>query len=249
MKPVSEKAAEILFNRFLLQSFPLGTIELFAPSSAQEFKSGYDSKLAGHVAFREIYLQFKAPTYSNRRNLFTISVISHQHQLLKAYPPHSAYYVAPMFRSLRELNEAQRDLTVAVDFLKHFVCIEVSGLPSEVDFFHFLQPESHRESPQVKYKTPADSTTKTATHAVQRPGWLSGSGLVTKFRDNEIGSTFPLEFKQVDDVLYAEARESGQGSLFDCAEQLSASKFGVAVRKDVRHATQPDWMPNNALQR
>lgn len=167
MKPVSEKAAEILFNRFLLQSFPLGTIVLFAPSSAQEFKSGYDSKLAGHAAFLEIYLQFKAPTYSNRRNLFTISVTSHQHQLLKAYPPHSAYYVAPMFRSLRELNEAQRDLTVSVDFLKHFVCIEVSGLPAEVDFFHFLQPESHRESPQVKYKTPDDGTTRTATHAVQ----------------------------------------------------------------------------------
>lgn len=69
-------------------------------------------------------------------------------------------------------------------------------------------------------------------------GWLRGSGLVTKFRDSEIGRTVvTLEFKQVDDVLHAEARESGQGSLFDCADQLSASEFGVAVRKDfdMRH--------------
>ncbi len=38
-RPVSEKAAEILFNRFLLQAFPLGSLELFAPSSAEEFRT------------------------------------------------------------------------------------------------------------------------------------------------------------------------------------------------------------------
>lgn len=237
MKPVSEKAAEILFNRFLLQSFPLGTIELFAPSSFEEFKSGYDSKLSGHSAFREMYLQFKSPTYSSRRNLFTISVTQHQHQLLRAYPFHSAYYVAPMFRTLRELNEAQRDLTVAIDFLKDYVCIEISGLPAEVNFFQFVPPESHRESPQVTYKIPADGGTRTATHAIQGSGWMRGSGLVTKFRDNEIGNAISLDPSQVNLESDSISDDSELGSPVNLARPLSASEFGVVVRKDVRHTT------------
>jgi hypothetical protein len=39
---MSEKAAEILFNRYMLQSFGLGGAQLFAPSSIEEFKNGYD---------------------------------------------------------------------------------------------------------------------------------------------------------------------------------------------------------------
>jgi len=38
--PVCEKNIEILFNRFFLQSFPLGSLEIFAPSSAEDFLEG-----------------------------------------------------------------------------------------------------------------------------------------------------------------------------------------------------------------
>jgi hypothetical protein len=62
MRPVSEKAAEILFTRFMLQAFPLGKIEIFAPSSAEEFITGYDARFVGEDPFRQIYLQFKAPS-------------------------------------------------------------------------------------------------------------------------------------------------------------------------------------------
>src|SRR5688500_17920528 len=136
-KPVNEKSAEILFNRFLLQAFPLGAIELFAPSSVEEFRRGYDTKIVGLTCFREIYLQFKAPTYSKARARFTIRPTRHQHSLLQAYDIDSAYYVASTFQSLKELNEAQTSLQAEADFLQHFVCIEISHLPAVVDFFHY----------------------------------------------------------------------------------------------------------------
>ena len=109
-RPVSEKTAEILFNRSFLHAFPLGSLELYAPSSVEEFHNGYDAKVVGRSTFSEIYLQFKSPTYSDKRDQFTIQLTPHQHRLLKAYPPLSAYYVAPMFLSLHDLNKAQGNL-------------------------------------------------------------------------------------------------------------------------------------------
>lgn len=156
-RPFSEKTAEILFNRFFLQAFPLGGVQLFAPSSIEELKMGYDTKIARCSSLRELYLQFKAPLYSESRSRFTISPTQHQHRLLrKLYPPHAAYYVAPMFRSLTELNKAQEFVKTAADFLKNFICIEIATLPPQVDFFHYIQPSSHRESPLVKFKIPDD---------------------------------------------------------------------------------------------
>lgn len=61
-RTISEKALEILFNRFLLQCFPLGAVQLFAPTTVEEFRSGYDSRVVGFSSLRELYLQFKAPS-------------------------------------------------------------------------------------------------------------------------------------------------------------------------------------------
>src|SRR5262245_32573423 len=187
-RPVSEKAAEILFNRFLLQSFPLGGVQLFAPSSFEEARTGYDARVVGFSSFREIYLQFKAPLYSESRNRFTISPTPHQHRLLQEYSPNTAFYVAPMFRSLAELNSAQAALRTAADLLRNFVCIELTALPPAVDFFHFIQPSSHRESPLVKFKRPEDGPTRTAIHSVGSDGWLRGSTLLAKFKAAEVGA-------------------------------------------------------------
>jgi hypothetical protein len=233
MKPVSEKAAEILFNRFLLQSFPLGKIELFAPSSIEEFQKGYDSKVAGHKAFREMYLQFKSPSYSERWNLFTITLTSHQHAALKNYPPNSAYYVSPMFRSLGDLNAAQRDLTMAKDFLRYFVCIEISRLPHEVNFCQFIAPGSNRESPQVKYKIPEDGNTRRATHTIQGLGWLRGSGLLEKFRNDEIGTKVTLEHPPNEEGLNCSRSQSGEYSTVDIVKlgRLSEAERWMHIRK------------------
>jgi hypothetical protein len=188
VRPFSEKTAEILFNRFLLQAFPLGGVQLFAPSSIDECKKGYDTKVTGFLSFRELCLQFKAPLYSESRDRFTISPTPHQHRLLqKLYPSRAAYYVAPMFRSLAELNSAQAAVKTVADFLKNFVCIEIAALPPEVDFFHYIQPSGHRESPLVKFKTPNDGQTRTASHPVNGDGWLRGSTLLAKFKAGRVG--------------------------------------------------------------
>lgn len=229
VRPVSEKAAEILFNRFLLQSFPLGGVQLFAPSSIEEFRNGYDAKIVGFSSLREMYLQFKAPLYSESRARFTISPTPHQHQLLKAYPARSAYYVAPMFKSLAEFNLAQAALETAADFLKNFVCIDVAALPAEVDFFHYIQPTSHRKSPLVKFKMPADGRIRTAMHPVSREGWLRGSTLLAKFKAGEAGVQ-----RDLTDGYY---KVVGIGPLaaptdlmWDAAERLAGPDFGVLVR-------------------
>jgi hypothetical protein len=148
----------------------------------------YDSKVVGFSSLRELYLQFKAPLYSEARDRFKLTPTPHQHAVLKAYPPRTAYYVAPTLRSLAELNSAQRDLGSAVDFLRHFICIEVSALPSEVSFFHYTKPANHRRSPEIAFKTSRDGAVRTAEHFVNSDGWHRGSALLTKFKRGEVGA-------------------------------------------------------------
>ena len=143
-RPMSEKAAEILFNRYMLQSFGLGGAQLFAPSSIEEFKNGYDAKIVGFSPLREIYLQFKAPDFLERNQRFTIRTTPHQHALLKSYPARAAYYVSAMFHSMEQMNQAQAILKTAEDFLKDFECVEVSCLPPDVRSIHYSRPENHR---------------------------------------------------------------------------------------------------------
>lgn len=229
-RPFSEKTAEILFNRFLLQAFPLGSVQLFAPSSLDELKKGYDSKVAGFSPLRELYLQFKAPEYSESRARFTISPTPHQHRLLqKLYPSRAAYYVAPMFRSLAELNSAQASVKTVADFLKNFVCIEIATLPPAVDFFHYIQPTSHRESPLVRFKVPDDGQIRTASHPVNGEGWLRGSTLLSKFKAGTVGAHRDLtnDYTRMDGEIACDAQADAD---LESYERLSASEFGVLVR-------------------
>jgi hypothetical protein len=188
LKPIPEKTEEILFNRFFLQGFRLGEVTMYAPSTVEEARNGYDSMFTGLSIFREIYLQFKAPTYSESRGHFTIHTTRHQHRMLKQYPPHTAYYLTHTFSSLEECTEAQRNVRIAVDFLKHFIAIEIAFLPNDVDFFHYYKPHSHRESPQIAYKRTSDGVTRKAEHEVIGDGWLRGNQLVEKFKDDHIGA-------------------------------------------------------------
>ena len=188
MLPMSEKAAEILFTWFILQAFPLGRIELFAPSSREEFVKGYDAHCVGSDPFRQLCLQFKAPTYySESHDRFTIHLTSHQHRLLKAYSANSAFYVAGMLPSLREFTLYQTRVLKAADFLAHFVCIEVSALPPEVDFFHLTRPSLHHLLPHVAFKVPADGAVRVAAHTVTECGWLRGDVLLKQFRGGALG--------------------------------------------------------------
>jgi hypothetical protein len=227
-RPVSEKAAEILFNRFLLQSFPLGGVQLFAPSSIDEFRKGYDAKVAGFRSLREVYLQFKAPLYSESRARFRFSPTPHQHRLLQAlYPPRAAYYIAPMFRSLAEFNAAQATVQTAADFLKNFVCIEVAMLPPEIIFLQYIKPSSHRESPCVKFKTPNDGPTRIASHLVRGDGWLRGSTLLDRFKSGKVGVHRDLMNRHAGGKTFWEAQAKVRS---DSNESLAGAELGGLVR-------------------
>jgi hypothetical protein len=187
-KPISEKTSAMLFNRFMMQAFLLGEVTLFAPSTVDEYVEGYDTLLKSSAVNREICLQVKAPTYSHHWGLFKIDVQEHQHELLQEYPPNTAYYVTHTFRSASEIQEAQRNVAQAADFLLHFVCIEISRLPRNLNFFHYEPPETHSYSPPVKGKLRSEKVRK-ARRDITGEGWCRGKQLRDRLRSSpDIGA-------------------------------------------------------------
>lgn len=190
---VSEKAAEILFNRFMLQWFGLGGAQLFAPTSPQEFACGYDGKVVGFGAMRELYLQFKAPTLSQRDRRFTARLTPHQHERLKRYPPGSAYYVAGMFSSMEHFNRAQAEVKTAEDFLRHFVCVDATALPHDARSVTFGIPESHRHSPEPGFKAFEHGPGPTDFAPLAGSQWERGNTLVAKLKQGQVGRVVRFE--------------------------------------------------------
>lgn len=188
-KPViSEKSIEILFNRCILQSFELGAIHLFAPTSFEEYRSGYDGKIVGKRPLRELYLQYKAPSFSNKNGRYTVLITPHQHQALQfLYPRHSAYYVTPMFRTLEEFKDAQTSLSGSVsNFLMHFVCIDALSIPANARFFNYDHTEQRRSSPKIRFKLESDGNVREGQHPPE--SWCSGSNLLSRFKKGEFGA-------------------------------------------------------------
>ena len=136
----SEKSTEILFNHYLLQMFPIGSVALTAPSSVEEYVTGYDTKVVGATSFQEMYLQFKTPSYysniTKKSTIRTSQGYLQQHQLLQSYPPETAYYVFHTFQSVENLLEAQRKSTTSEQFLRHYIAVETSQLPYKISFLH-----------------------------------------------------------------------------------------------------------------
>lgn len=201
-----EKTAEILFNRYMLQGFRLGEVTTYAPTSREEARAGYDSKLVGLSQFRELYLQFKSPAYSPGKGRFTIRTMEHQHLRLKRYPVKTAYYVAHTFASLTEFTEAQRGIQQAVDFLKYFVAVSASTLPEDVAFLQYHKPTSHRESPKIAYKMSSDGETRTARHPIIGESWMRGNQLIELFKADRIGVLVQLPEVEANTTLFDEER-------------------------------------------
>lgn len=248
-KPISEKTSEILFNHYFLRAFRLGEISVYAPSSVEEFKNGYDSKLIGLSSFRELYLQYKAPIYSENKRHFTIKVTKHQHRMLKQYPDHTAYYVAHTFTSLKDILDAQKKLRISINFLKYFVAIEISSLPEEITFFQYSQPSSHRESLRIRYKKTSDGNCRIASNKIVGSACLRGNQLAEKFKNHCIGTLVQLP----KDFDYQDVRHS----VFDLTENhkvhdnfmwqmtplkaqvmadgCSKTDFGIHLRKELMY--------------
>jgi hypothetical protein len=184
---VSEKAAEILFNRFMLQWFGLGGAQLFAPTSRQEYDHGYDGKVVGFGAMRELYLQFKSPSLSERDRRFTVTLDPRQHSRLRTYPAGSAYYVAGMFSSMADFNRAQTEVRTAEDFLRHFLCVDASALPDNARRVTYGIPESHSHSPRPGYKTGENGRSPLDYVSLDRDTWDRGNTLVDRLRKGQVG--------------------------------------------------------------
>jgi hypothetical protein len=189
---MSEKLLETLFTRFTMQSFGLGGTWVHAPSAKEEFVNGYDMKIVGMKHMRELILQFKKPRIT--KDGFGFSTVPHQHKALRTlYPPHTAYYVSSTFRTMTEIQDAQRNIRSSLDFLKYYVCIEiVSSLPHDLDFIQYERDESLMAR-SVKYKCENDGAIRRAQRPLKGRGcWESGSGLINKFKRRAAGSIVEL---------------------------------------------------------
>ena len=227
-RPMSEKAAEILFNRYMLQSFGLGGAQLFAPSSIEEFKNGYDAKIVGFSPLREIYLQFKAPDFLERNQRFTIRTTPHQHALLKSYPARAAYYVSAMFHSMEQMNQAQAILKTAEDFLKDFVCVEVSCLPPDVRSIHYSRPENHRSSPNVGFKNSQNGKSSNDVQPIIGNSWERGNTLMSKFKTGKLGNVVDLNSADVKHQIAPALEQADDAERY--LTKFSEADFGVFIR-------------------
>jgi hypothetical protein len=189
---ISEKAAEILFCRHMLQWLGLGNAQLFAPTTRKEYESGYDSKIVGSDSMREIYLQFKAPTYSERDRRFTCNLTEHQHLRLRNYPNGTAFYVAAYFKSLDQFNNAQSSTNTTEDFLRNYICIDVKGVADDARCLTFCTPSTMRHSLEPGYKDSRHSNSPKSYTPIESMHCKKGNLLISLLKQEKVGRLIDL---------------------------------------------------------
>lgn len=226
--PVSEKAAEILFNRHMLQWLGLGKAQLFAPTTPEEFRSGYDAKIVGTDSLRELYLQFKAPNYSERDNRFTFELTPHQHARLLRYPAGSAFYVAGHFASLQQLNVVQSSVGTTEEFLRYYVCVDVSGVPASARSVTFAVPPSHRHSVEPGYKDSRHGKSPKDYAALEPRFWERGNSLVSRLKQGQVGRVLTLDYGG---EVASDTRAAPTASAYiEVPSQLECRSLGSFIR-------------------
>lgn len=178
-----EKQVEMLFNHHFLLSFPKGTVALFAPSSREECKLGYDASFTGFKGCFELRLQFKRPRLRKDYG-FTIDLSPHQHIELQRWPQDSAYYVSANFRSLEELQSLLITPIEPADFLHHFLAVEVKNLSSTRAGIRY-----HKEG------------------NVEASHWLYGDDLVDRFKQYQAGHLMKFSCNDEPNLLPVNERE------------------------------------------
>ncbi len=184
-KAPSEKNIEILFVRHALNLCG-ESATLFAPSTREEYKSGYDAKFVGQGC-REIYLQFKTPRILTKGG-FSISLNPPQHKRLLNYPPDAAFYVFSAFTSKEDLKEQQIQLPKPKDFLNLYLAVEVHSMPLTTDFFHYSCC-AYKKPCNVKFKLERDGNIQSAPHQVDGKACYQGASLIKSFKNRRIGQT------------------------------------------------------------
>lgn len=190
----SEKSTEILFNHYLLQMFQPGEISLLAPSTVEEYINGYDTKIISANSFKEMYLQFKSPSYhSDITNKSTIKTSQgHQHRLLKSYPPRTTYYVFHTFKTIADLLDAQKNCNKPEDFLRNYIAVEVSQLPKDMTFMHYIEGIHKSDIVNPGYMR--------VVYDYIKPQCIRGDKLALLFKNCTIGTWFHL--RDDDDIEF-----------------------------------------------
>lgn len=230
MHPISEKAAELLFCRYLFQAIGLRKAQLFAPSSWEERTSGYDQNIVGLAKFREVNLQFKSPEFVEKWSRFSIRLESRQHEtLLALYPENTAFYIAHTFTSLRHANDEQvsKNLKEAKDFLKHFICVDASVLPANSRSVHYLREQGDKKPRDLSYKVQGDGSGRTDGREFPKGTWFRADALLDGLAEGTIGTEYDLLTKAMNpqDAVLGHTKRgiAGVGS-------MKAEDFGVCLR-------------------
>src|SRR5438105_2126304 len=130
-KAPNEKLIETLFNYNALRFLEAERVTLYAPSTREEFASGYDAKFMGASGFDELYIQFKTPDLLVNQGR-SVPTTPHQHARLLHYPAQTAYYVTHTFHEVRQLQDMQWAGIGPPEFLRRFLAIEASHLDKDV---------------------------------------------------------------------------------------------------------------------
>lgn len=178
-KPPNEKTIELLFSRYLLARFPKGI--LLAPTTREEFADAYDAQLTCLDPCFEVVFQFKASQVSGEQ--FRIRCSDHQHARLRLYPAKTAFYVAPLFKSVTELEQAQLAAQQPEDFLKHYLAADASRLPRETSRIHFGRNFNGNPcNPTCEVKGQEER------EAVSTGDWFRGDEIIHRIRSREVGA-------------------------------------------------------------
>lgn len=184
----SEKMSEMLFCRYALQTFGLQEATLYAPSSRQEFISGYDAAFVGAATCRELYLQFKRP--GRARGKYQIKLVQHQHDRLRNYPPRAAFYVGHTFENVQELQQAHKRLKTAKDFLKYFVAVDATVIAPNARYVDYEKSGVTNQPGGVLFRCESDKKAK--KHYLQHGKWYRGGQLLDLYKRGEIGYQIEL---------------------------------------------------------
>jgi hypothetical protein len=237
-----EKVIELLFTRHALNMCGANTV-LYAPSSREEYLKGYDTSLLGPQGSRELLLQFKTPNICSD-GLHTVSIKPHQHLRLRHYDPGSAFYVSHIFSSYQQLQNGQLQYPNPENFLKHYIAVDASALPSDTNFFQFSPegaslPERTPFSKAPRFKRKQDGRKRKGIHLVSVNAWTDGFSILQQFQQGSMGQVLNpsrIPFLESDTQAWQDAEELYSTGFERWKSEMPiepGTDYGVLLRSDI----------------
>lgn len=232
MRPISEKAAELLFSRYILQAIGLRKGQLFAPSAWEERQLGFDQRLFGLSKYREINLQFKSPDVVTKWSRFKLRLDPPQHSLLQSlYPSGASFYVAHTFLDLAHVNQTQLSSSIkeARDFLAHFICVEIASLPADARSLHFERERGAAKPASVSVKRLGDGSGRKDGTSLTKSQWMRGDGLLDALIEGTVGTTVNAE---------SLSEHKADSATVQCTpSKVAPADIGLFIQVPLQHGT------------